>query len=60
MFGRWRVSERRTPQFSWKMQARWKELEGRMEGWKVETPEQFAKWGKMRRQAKRRKSRGND
>ena len=25
MFGRWRVSERRTPQFSWKMQARWKD-----------------------------------
>ena len=27
---------------------------GKQEGWKVETPEQFAKWGKMRRRSAER------
>ena len=51
MFGRWRVSERRTPQFSWKMQA---SKDGGKDG-KLKRPNNLRNGGKCvgRRSAER-------
>ena len=52
MFGRWRVSERRTPQFRWKMQA--SKMKGRKDG-KLKRPNNLRNGGKCvgRRSAER-------